>query len=77
MAISAGTESMCALLSGGGVACWGGNSLGELGIGSTRAVGTAPGQMGIALQLVDFRKGEGRGGLAEAWVTKNKGLLPH
>jgi alpha-tubulin suppressor-like RCC1 family protein len=37
--VSVGTESACALLAGGSVACWGSNAAGELGDGSTAGVG--------------------------------------
>jgi alpha-tubulin suppressor-like RCC1 family protein len=43
IAISVGTESACALIYGGTVECWGDNSLGELGTGSTSGPETCGG----------------------------------
>ena len=48
--VVAGGYFTCALECTGEVICWGYNSYGQLGIGSTTDVGTAPGQMGIAMQ---------------------------
>ena len=44
-----GGDSICAMLAGGGVKCWGRNLAGELAIGDTAARGDAPGEMGDAL----------------------------
>jgi alpha-tubulin suppressor-like RCC1 family protein len=38
-------DRACAILQGGGLRCWGGNSEGELGYGHTDNVGDAPGEM--------------------------------
>ena len=53
VALAAGGDTNCALLSGGGVACWGRNANGELGIGSTSDVGDQPGEMSYSLQLAE------------------------
>ena len=52
IAISAGSEHTCVILSGGGVKCWGGNSYGQLGLGDTSTRGDAPGEMGDNLPRV-------------------------
>ena len=48
----------CALLSDGNVSCWGLNDNGQLGIGSTVKIGTAPGQMGSSLTKVALAPGD-------------------
>ena len=45
------------LSTAGSVACWGNNNYGQLGIGSTTNIGTAPGQMGANLQYVSLSSG--------------------
>ena len=55
--IAAKGDYTCALFMNGSVACWGEDNYGQLGIGSTNNVGTAPGQMGESLQLVNLGAG--------------------
>ena len=38
--------------------CWGWNRFGQLGIGSTSNIGSAPGQMGSNLTAVDMGAGD-------------------
>jgi alpha-tubulin suppressor-like RCC1 family protein len=47
--IAAGFEHTCAVLQSGKVKCWGGNTSGQLGIGSTTNIGSSASQMGNAL----------------------------
>jgi alpha-tubulin suppressor-like RCC1 family protein len=54
--ISAGEESVCALLDNGTTKCWGGNSRGQLGLDLATTInkGDASGEMGDFLPAVDF-----------------------
>ena len=56
-AVSTGDYHACALTSDGVAWCWGDNSYGQLGVGSTTNVGTEPGQMGVSLELVNLAPG--------------------
>jgi len=53
--ISAGGDHTCALLETGGIACWGGNSTGELGDGTIapRAKPKSPSGIGVGIAGVD------------------------
>lgn len=63
-ALAAGERHTCALLDDASVKCWGSGADGRLGSGSTDDIGDGSGQMGDALQPVDF--GLGRSALAIA-----------
>ncbi len=54
IAIATGDVSTCALSKNGAVKCWGDNTHGELGIGSTVSHGIVPGDMGTALPAVSL-----------------------
>lgn len=56
-AITAGHQHACALFEDGRIKCWGDNSRGQLGIGSTTSVGTDMTQMGENLHAVDLGQG--------------------
>jgi alpha-tubulin suppressor-like RCC1 family protein len=56
--IALGSLHTCAIRSDGSVVCWGGNSKGQLGIGSTESIGTFPQEMGNNLTAVDLGTGE-------------------
>lgn len=55
--IAVGNYHNCALLSDGGVKCWGRNTERQLGSGDGSHRGTAPGQMGDALPTVNLGTG--------------------
>jgi alpha-tubulin suppressor-like RCC1 family protein len=61
--VRAGAGHNCVLKQSGVIVCWGLNSDGQLGIGSTMTVGTSPSQMGDALAEVDLGSG--------AWIAKH------
>ena len=56
-AITTGAYHSCALLDDHRVACWGENSVGQLGIGDTTNRGDSPGEMGDELARVDLGPG--------------------
>ena len=56
-AVSCGNEHTCALLEGGSIKCWGGNTFGALGMGDVVDRGGAPGQMGDSLPAIALGTG--------------------
>ncbi len=78
-AVTAGYFHTCALLAGGAIKCWGGNSCGYLGIGDTFSRGRQPGQMGDMLPSVDLGPGAvavavAAGGLHTCALLKGGGV---
>ena len=57
-AVAAGYSHVCALRSDIRVVCWGSNAFGQLGVGSTIDVGTAPSQLGSDVQTVNLGTGK-------------------
>ncbi|HZS39750.1 MAG TPA: hypothetical protein VFF06_23115 [Polyangia bacterium] len=57
-ALSAGVGHTCALLDGGAVACWGDNSLGQLGDGSKVFFRSAPGPVPSLSGVVELAAGD-------------------
>jgi LPXTG-motif cell wall-anchored protein len=58
-AIAAGNAHTCALLSSGGVKCWGGNGDGQLGLDDMNNRGDQPGEMGVTLPVIDLGLADG------------------
>ena len=52
--VSAGYSHTCVLWDDGEIGCWGDNSYGQLGIGSSTDIGDQAGEMGENLVLVDY-----------------------
>lgn len=55
IAITAGREYSCAILSNNSVKCWGRNQYGQLGLDNSANIGGSPGEMGDALSPVNLK----------------------
>ena len=87
--ISAGDAHTCALLMDGQVKCWGGNDVGQLGLGNFNNRGDRRGEMGLSLPFVNLEGGAARAvraggrhtcallenGTLKCWGRNNKGQL--
>jgi alpha-tubulin suppressor-like RCC1 family protein len=62
--IAIGRLHSCALLDDSTVKCWGGNALGQLGVGDLNERGTKPAQMGATLPAIDLGPGQRAVGLS-------------
>lgn len=52
--VSAGADHACAVLASGAIACWGGNSDGQLGAGDTTTRGDNPGEVPFVIRASDL-----------------------
>ncbi|CBJ48599.1 Tyrosine kinase, EPH (ephrin) receptor family [Ectocarpus siliculosus] len=70
IAMSLGGTHSCAVLDDHTVKCWGGNSVGSLGLGDILNRGTAPGEMGDNLPDVDLDFGTGAGSVSNVFAGR-------
>ena len=58
IAIAAGIDHTCVIVAGGGAKCWGGNDIGQLGIGSTAQQNSpADVSLGAGIKMCVGRRG--------------------
>lgn len=78
--ITAGSDHTCAIVSGGAMECWGGNSYGQLGDNSTTSKRTAVRVYGLSSGVTSISAGSGYtcavvSGAAKCWGAKTAGQL--
>ena len=76
--VSLGVYHTCVVLDDDSIRCWGKNEVGQLGIGSTVAVGSRPYEMGAAMTATDvfhITPGEALEALRFAGGTGTSGML--
>ncbi len=67
IAVRAGGFHSCAILDNGQLKCWGKNTYGQLGIGSTAHRGDGPGEMGDSLPAIDLGTGRTAREVVPGW----------